>query len=214
MAAEVAEAARIVANAGLAEAFGHVSARAGDGFLITSTKPMGAAGDADIHRIGADSAAEAGAQDVPLETPLHTAVYEARADVGAICRTHSPAAVAAGAAEVVPPLVHGLGGLAGEVVLCGRVDLVTDPEAGREVAAALGPASCVLIRGNGSIAVGGSLAEAVVRARYLEERCLVGEGLSPGQALDAESLAVRSKWFEAEMVRTWAWMRWRYVGDS
>ena len=34
---EVAEAARIVAGAGLAEAFGHVSARDGDGFVITAT---------------------------------------------------------------------------------------------------------------------------------------------------------------------------------
>ena len=82
------------------------------------------------------------------------------------------------------------------------------------MAVALGPAACVLIRGNGSVATGSNLAEAVVRARYLEERCLVGEGLEPGDTMDAEGLASRSEWFEKETVRAWAWMRWRYVGDS
>lgn len=211
---EVAEAARIVAAAGLVEAFGHVSARAENGFLITSTRPMGAAAADDIHLIDREGRAGDGAEDVPLETPLHAAIYESRPDVGAICRTHSPAAVAAGAAGSIPPLAHGLAGLAGEVKLSDRVDLVTNIEAAREVAGALGSASCVLIRGNGSVAVGRNLAEAVVRARYLEERCLAGEGLKPGDALDAETLAIRSEWFEKEVVRAWAWMQWRYVGDS
>ncbi len=213
-AAEVADAARIVAGAGLAEAFGHVSARAEDGFLITATRPMGAATADDIHRISVEGLAEDGAEDVPLETPLHAAVYEARPEVGAICRTHSPAAVRAGSAGEVPPLVHGLGILAGEVRICDRTDLVTYLEAGREVAAALGSGACVLIRGNGSIAVGESLAEAVVRARFLEERCLVGEGLDQGDAILADELAPRSRWSEQEMARSWAWMRWKYVGNS
>ena len=213
-AAEVAEAARIISGAGLVEAFGHVSARDGEGFLITATRPLGAAGEADVIRVDDEGQAPEGTVDLPLETPMHAEVYAERADVNAICRTHSPAAVRAGADAGVPPLVHGLGGLAGELALCDRTDLVTDQAAGREVAADLGGADCLLIRGNGSIATGRSLAEAVVRARYLEERCLVAQGLSREDGWRAEILEPRARWFEKETTRAWAWLRWRYGGDS
>ncbi|MCB0870821.1 MAG: class II aldolase/adducin family protein [Solirubrobacterales bacterium] len=212
-AAEVAEAARIITGAGLVEAFGHVSARTGDGFLITSTRPLGAAAAADVHQVGADGGVAEGTTDVPLETPMHAAVYEARPDVGAIARTHSPAAVRAGVLGEIPPLTHGLGGLAGEVALSARTDLVADREAGQEIARDLGQANCLLIRGNGSIATGRSLAEAVVRARYLEERCLVSEEMEPADGWRAELLEPRARWFETETTRAWAWLRWRYGGE-
>ena len=53
-----------------------------------------------------------------------------------------------------------------------------------------------------------------MRARYLEERCAVGEGAQQGSGLSAAELSTRSKWFEKESARAWAWMRWRYAGDS
>lgn len=213
-AVEVAEAARIISGAGLVEGFGHVSVRDGDGFLITATRPLGAATEGDVHRIDASGKAPEGAADVPLETPMHAAVYAARSDVNAICRTHSPAAVRAGAAGAVPPLVHGLAGLAGEVAISGRTDLVTDEAAGSEIAEDFGMADCLLIRGNGSIATGRSLGEAVVRARYLEERCLVGEGLHEEDGWRADLLTPRARWFEKETTRAWAWLRWRYLGGT
>lgn len=213
-AAEVAEAARIISGAGLVEAFGHVSARQGDGFMITSTRPLGAAGEEDIHMVDADGNAPEGSTDVPLEAPMHAGVYAAREDIHAICRTHSPAAVRAGARGEVPPLVHGLAGLAGEIAMGSRTDLVTDRAAGEEIVRELGRADCLLIRGNGSIATGRSLAEAVVRARYLEERCLAGQGFDPADGWRAAELDPRARWFEKETTRAWAWMRWRYGGNS
>ncbi len=212
-AGQVAEAARIVAGAGLAEGFGHVSARVSDsGFMITATRPLGACSSSDVHLIGPGG--EPGAEDLPLETPMHAAIYGARADVMAICRTHSPVAVIAGTRSCVPPLMHGLGGLAGEVRLSARTDLVTDAAAGEEIVADLAGADCLLIRGNGSIAVGSSLPEAVVRARYLEERCVVGWGADPESGLDVDELASRAGWFKKEQDRAWSWMRWKYAGDS
>lgn len=141
---------------------------------------------------------------------MHAAVYAARPDVGAICRTHSEEAVRAGATGTVPPLTHGLGGLAGTVGYCDRTDLVTDAEAGREIADALGDADCLLIRANGAIATGSDLGAAVVRARYLEERCRVSAGLPGDRAIPPEELEPRSRWFEKESARAWAWLRWRY----
>lgn len=213
-AAAVAEAARIIAGAGLVEAFGHVSARTDDGFMITATRPMGRATDSDVHLVDRDGEAAEGALDLPLEAPMHAAVYRAREDVNAICRTHSPAVVRAGARGETPPLAHGLGGLAGEVTASGRTDLVTDQTAGQEIARDLGSADCLLIRGNGAIATGQSLGEAVVKARYLEERCLVGEGMEPEDGWKTDLLEPRSRWFEKETTRAWAWLRWRYGGEK
>ena len=194
-AAGVAEVARIVSRAGLVEAFGHVSARSGDRFLITPTRPLGGTTESDVLEIDAEGRPVGEAEDVPLEAALHAAVYAAREDVGAIVRTHSPAAVAAGASGEVPPLVHGLGGLAGEVAICDRIDLVSDAGAGEQVAGALGPASNLLLRGNGSFSVGTDLAEAAVKALYLEERCLVGGQTKPDRQFDEAQLAARSRWF-------------------
>jgi ribulose-5-phosphate 4-epimerase/fuculose-1-phosphate aldolase len=210
--AEVAEAARIIAGAGLVEAFGHVSARTADGLLITATRPLGEAREGDVFELDERGSLDGDRRpvDLPLEAPMHAAIYAARTDVNAICRTHSVAAVRAGARGTVPPLVHGLGGLAGQVSFCPRTDLVTDLDAGRQVAADLGGADCLLIRANGALATGGSLAEAVVRARYLEERCLIGEGADPETGLESEEFSARSVWFEKESDRAWSWMRWSY----
>jgi HCOMODA/2-hydroxy-3-carboxy-muconic semialdehyde decarboxylase len=207
---QVARAARIISGAGLVEAFGHVSARDGNGILITATSPLGAATAGDVHWLDPEGNAPESATDIPLEVPMHLAIYALRADVNAICRTHSPAAVIAGARGEVPPIGHGLGGLAGEVGVSDRTDLVTDRAAGEQVAGDLGQADCLLIRANGAIAVGADLGQAVVRARYLEERCLVGEGLGSGEGLGPEELSARGKWFERETARAWAWMQWRY----
>jgi ribulose-5-phosphate 4-epimerase/fuculose-1-phosphate aldolase len=119
--------------------------------------------------------------------------------------------VRAGIRGEVPPLLHGLGGLAGEVAVCGRFDLVTDRDAGDEVAAALGSADSLLIKGNGSLCTGVSLADAVVRARYLEERCAVGETPAAGDGPDSGEKAARARWYEKERIRAWSWMRWRYA---
>ncbi|HNG57953.1 MAG TPA: hypothetical protein PLX70_10970, partial [Solirubrobacterales bacterium] len=90
----------------------------------------------------------------------------------------------------------------------------TDREAGGEISRDLGSADCLLIRGNGSIATGRSLAEAVVRARYLEERCLAGAGMGQEEGWRADLVDPRARWFEKETTRAWAWMRWRYGGEK
>ena len=93
---EVAATARMLAAAGLVEAFGHVSARlSGEGFLITPTLPLlDAVAGTVITVDGADAVVDDPAGAAPLETPLHAAIYRARPDVAAICRGHGPAMVA------------------------------------------------------------------------------------------------------------------------
>lgn len=212
----VASAARLIARAGLVEAFGHVSARVGEMMLITSTAPLEAAQAAGIHRIpvapGHDPEGDAA---VPLEWPLHAAVYRARPDLGAICRTHSAAAVAVGATGGTPRLLHGLGGLAGDISPSAEsIDLVTAEPAADLLAAELGGADCLILRANGAVATGASLERAVVRAWFLEERCRVALAAGTEAEEIAEPAAIeRARWYPKEIERAWRWLEWRF-GDA
>lgn len=210
----VASAACLIARAGLVEAFGHVSARVDGGFLVSSTRPLMTARTEDVIEASGDGAVADGTADVPIEIPMHAAIYRSRAEVGAICRTHSPAAVVAGVTGEVPPVTHGLGGLSGEVRCCSYSDLVSDPEVADRVASDLGGASCLLLRGNGSVVVGKDLADAIVRAWYLEERCRVSSQVPEEKAFSEEELELRSNWFDRESERAWAWLRQEYGMES
>ncbi len=206
----VAAVARILARAGLVEAFGHVSARLADGFVITATSPLGGASKESVHVLEnlGDSSPREG---VPLEAALHAAVYLARPDIHAVCRTHSRFVIALGARGQVPPILHGLGGLAGTVAWYEGSDLITEPSHAEAVADALGDCDCLLLRANGAIATGATLAEATVRAWYLEERCRVfADAGFDGRRLDEMELTSRSRWWAAERERAWSWLRWRF----
>lgn len=226
----VAAAARLAARAGLVEAFGHVSLRHPEGgFVITSTEPLLAAGPENTRRLDAGGTSPAGAAAVPLEAPLHAEIYSARPDVGAIVRTHSPATVVVGAATetgaegeaiagvasgrsgIAIPVVHGLGGMSGEIALYGDPQLVDSPERGAAAAAALGDADCLIMRANGSLATGPALPDALVRAWYFEERLRVwlAAGRPAGGIGDAE-LVTRSRHWPAESARAWAWLAARF----
>ncbi len=211
VATDVAAHARLLARAGLVEAFGHVSARVpGGGLAITSTAPLATAATATVLVCTAAGEPSVAAEDLPLETALHAAVYAARDDVGAIARIHSPAAVAAGAIGAVPPVVHGLGGLSGTVACSEDPQLVTDGAAGERAAAALAAADCLLISGNGAVVTAPSLAEAAVRAWFLEERARVWLAADRPPGLSPAELDERSRHYPAETIRASAWLRSRF----
>jgi len=170
----VASTARMLASAGLVEAFGHVSARTPTGFLITSTSPLFEAKADDVIRVESGLPVGGPVESAPLEMPLHSAIYEARPDVGAICRGHPPHTVIWGVTHDPLPLLHGLGGMAGRTVrVYPDIKLVKTAEAGAAVARTLGGDSAVILAGNGCLAVGADLLEAATRLWYVEERARV-----------------------------------------
>ena len=199
---------------GLVEAFGHVSARLPEGgFMITATRPLPGARAAEVLQLSDKGEIISGeAELLPLETPLHVAIYAARPDVGALCRTHSPHAVAWGARSAVPPLVIGLDGLSGEIALHDDTDLVVEIAAGAAAASSMGDADCLLIRANGNICSGGLLSEAVVRAWFLEQRAANAARIGDAAPLEGEQLARRSRHYDVELVRAWRWCRAQF-GD-
>lgn len=211
----VASVARLLARARLVEAFGHVSARSEDGYAITSTLvPLEATTAADVLTLDGPAAEPAAARDLvpdgtPLEAGMHAAIYAARSDVGAICRTHSPAAVVAGCVGQAP-VAHGLGGLSGELAFADQPTLVCDADVAASVADALGAADCLLLRGNGAIVTAPTIERAAVSAWYLEERCRVWLASDRVQLLSTTELLERSRHFDNEAERAWRWLCWRF----
>lgn len=207
--------ARILARAGLVHAFGHVSARVDDGFLLTPVvPPLGGLDAPDVRSLAADGSPRDGDRSrVPLEAPMHAAVYAARPDVAAICRIHGRAAAAWASRPEPPPLLHGFGGMVEPVAMWPDPDLVADAEAGAGVAATLGTAPAILLRGNGGLVVGRDLPEATARAWCLEDRCEVAERSGgAGIPLAPGDLARRDRWYEKEASRLWTWLVATYGG--
>jgi HCOMODA/2-hydroxy-3-carboxy-muconic semialdehyde decarboxylase len=111
---------------------------------------------------------------------MHAAIAAVRPDVGAICRAQPPAV--AGTAALGLPLVplHGQGSLIGPIVpIFHNSRLVREPGIARELAAALGGASALVLRGNGAVTVGASVAEAVARMWILEETAKLTLAVAP-----------------------------------
>jgi len=216
LAKQVAHAGRLIARAGLVEAFGHVSARRPQGgFLMTAATPLLQARAGDVIQLDIAGRVTGGEKALcPLEAPLHAAIYSACHDVGAICRTHSPAAVIWASRGEVPPLVHGLGGLSGVVRFHHEPQLVSSIEAGRAAAGDLGAYDCLLLHANGAVCTAATLQEAVVRAWYLEERARVAEHATRARALTDSEAVLRARHYEAESKRAWDWLALRFGEES
>ncbi len=178
----IMRASRILARHGVVDAFGHVSMRHPQdpsAFLISRNMAPALVGADDVMRLDESGAPDAADDRKPfLERFIHAAIYRARPDVEAVVHSHSPAVipfgVAAGAS--LRPVFHMAAFLAegastfeirdaaGE----GSDMLIRDAKLGDALAAKLGDAAAVLMRGHGSTVVGGSVPEAVFRAIYLE----------------------------------------------
>jgi len=196
---------------GLTEGFGHLSARTPEGIVITPAWPPGLAGEEDLLLLSAsgDVLCPGTGKPKALETVLHMGIYQAREDVGAICRTHSPWAVAWGLrAEAFQP-AHGFGLMMGaSVPYHPEGNLVSSPAAALSAARTLGDARGLFLKGNGLAVVGTTLREAVIRALYLEEACrgVLCSGGVPDRARFTEAERDdRSAWHDAELARAWAY---------
>ena len=209
--ADVASTARMLAAAGLVEAFGHVSARIPSGFLVTSTRPMLDATVDDVIVVESGDPVAGPVDELPLETPMHAAIYDARPDVGAICRGHPPSVVVWGIVTERLPLLHGLGGMAGPVVrVHPQIELVKSPQSAAGVTATLGDGFSVLLQANGCLSVGSDLLEAATRLWFLEERArVVVQARSAGIGMMGKRERIwkrRLEDSEAELIRAKQWM--------
>jgi ribulose-5-phosphate 4-epimerase/fuculose-1-phosphate aldolase len=154
---------------------GHISALATDPRHIWA-KPTGLG----LQEVGPDDMALTdlegrqleGERKPHTEMPIHTGIYKARSDVRAVVHTHAfhAAALSASNASFQQVSQDSLVFPAG-VASYGSAELVETPDAGDELAKALGSADVVLMRNHGLTAVGNSIEQAVLRAVSFERSC-------------------------------------------
>jgi len=179
------EACRILDHNRLLHAYGHVSVRSANRrtILITPRKGPGLLRSPnEVLRMDLDgklvadrkataklSKRIASTLQLPLEVFLHTEVYRARPEVHAISRFHGMYANVLSVLRRKLRPVHELAVPVGpEVPLFDTPELISSPEVGRRMAAALGSAPALLLRGNGQLTVGAGIEEAVVNSILLE----------------------------------------------
>jgi len=204
---QVALAGRILCDRGLADYLGHVSARVDDETIVikpkhsTTIRGMGALTADQMVVVDLDGRLVGEGEPRPSEVFVHTEIYRARPDVRSIVHTHQRSATMLGILEQpVLPLLHIPSSYvaADDVATWPCAMLVTDPALGKDLADTLGDNTYCHLQGHGIVAVGGSVAEAVVRAMMLEELAqanldALGTGLVPHTISDRELEALRAE---------------------
>ncbi|MDB6157454.1 MAG: decarboxylase protein [Gammaproteobacteria bacterium] len=203
-------AARALARAGLVHAYGHCSLRIdADHFIVSPPKPLGLVGAEDVPVI------------VHMQRPLpadalpevlaHQYIYRQRGDVHGIARFQSPHLTALSTLGLTPRARHGFGAYFGPgAPLHEDPRLVRDSASAQTLVGELGAARAVVMRGNGAVAVGASIEEAIVMAWYLEdsarvELAVLGTGLE-GRVLTLEETKDRAVTSGRIVERMWDWL--------
>jgi len=153
---EVAHAARGLRSRGLtAGKSGNVSARLGDGFLVT---PSGIAYDAldamQIVRLDAVGAPAPGSLTPSSEWQLHREIYRARPDIQSIVHAHPRHSTALACARREIPAFHYMVAIAGgRQIRCARYATFGTIELARNAVEALQDRTACLLANHGSLAL-------------------------------------------------------------
>lgn len=177
---ELVVANRILADQGIVDGYGHVSARHDSDpnrYLLSRDLAPALVTADDILEYDLDSnPVDAKGRSQYLERFIHGEIYKARTDVKAIVHSHSPAVIPFSVSNVpLRPVFHAAAFIIeGVPVFDAPRDLgihhllIQSPQLGHALAQTLGSKSAVLIRGHGTAVVGASLPMVVGRSVYLE----------------------------------------------
>jgi ribulose-5-phosphate 4-epimerase/fuculose-1-phosphate aldolase len=175
---QLARANRMIANEGVLDAFGHVTIRHPSDpgrYLMSRSRAPELVEPDDILEFTLDSK-PVKPTDLRLygERVIHGGIYQARAEVNAVCHHHAPSILpfCISGAELKP--VYHLGATIGEKAPFwdsrdefGDTNLiVAKPEEGASLARALGPHWIVLMRRHGATVAGKTLEELTFRTIY------------------------------------------------
>lgn len=212
---EIVSACKVLTKLRLVEGFGHVSARLGDGtVLITPRKGLGLVEKEDLVHLSV-TGERLNSGNPPLEASMHLAVFAARPEVAAICRTHSRYVNVMGIAGQPIEVVHGFGAeLRGIVPIHDSPYLVTSSDRGSAVVEALNSAHALVLPGNGCLVVGESVGDSCVKAIFLEESAelqYLARQLAPVKGWQPEAVAARLESdLPNEPIRAWEFYRATY----
>jgi len=171
---------RILAQQGVLDGFGHVSARhnrSTNRFVMSRSLAPELVTAGDLLEFDLDgNAINANGRAPYSERFIHAEIYRARSDVGSIVHAHAPSLIPFGVTGVPLRPVYHMASFIGSGVPVfdirkqfGMTDmLVSDSAKGRALAQTLGDKTCVLMRGHGVAVVGGTIPIATGRSIYLE----------------------------------------------
>jgi len=172
---------RILADQGVLDGYGHVSARhdrAPDRYFLSRSRAPELVTAGDIMEFDLDSLpVDPRGRQMYIERYIHGEIYRTRPDVKAIVHHHAPSVIPFGASTVpLRPLYHMAAFLGGGVPVFdirtaagGPTDmLISNAMLGQALARTLGAHTAVLMRGHGAAVVGVSLPQAVARSIYME----------------------------------------------
>ncbi len=171
---------RVLDSFGIFDEQGHLSSRVGDGSDLICINGNTSPGTAGIQEFETYDLTRSGYPDsVPGETPIHSQIYRARDDVGAICHNHSPYAVIVASAGLELRPVHQVGTIQKNSVAVydeyderGGTLITTDSEA-KDVAALLGDDRALMLKGHGAVVAGATVTEAVLGSIKLEYNAML-----------------------------------------
>jgi L-fuculose-phosphate aldolase len=173
LAARVLAAARSMNASGINRgAAGNVSARHGDGFLVT---PTGMAYDAcvaeDVVFVGMDGQF-AGRRKPSSEWRFHRDIYAARPEAGAVVHAHSPFAVSLACLGCeIPPFHYMVARFGGKNVRCADYATFGTQELSDRIVEALAERNACLMAHHGMVVFGLDLDQALTLAIELEALC-------------------------------------------
>jgi ribulose-5-phosphate 4-epimerase/fuculose-1-phosphate aldolase len=177
---DLVAASRILAQHGVLDAYGHVSARSDKDparFIMSRSLAPALVTAADLMELDADSEPLPGDKRKGfLERYIHGEIYRARPEVMAVVHSHSPSVIPFGVTRTKLRPIYHMGSFlwSGAPVFDIRKVreendlLIRDNPLGKALAETLGKCNCVLMRGHGMTVIGDSVPEAVFRAIYTE----------------------------------------------
>jgi L-fuculose-phosphate aldolase len=165
---------RLLREGLVARSWGNVSIRVnGDSCLITpSGRLYSELAPQEIVLVQIATNSYQGSLKPSSEVDLHTAIYRARKDVGAIIHTHQPqASVVAAACRDVPVTRAVHRELLGSLVACASYALPSTRKLTEHTFKALGERRAVLLAHHGAVCVGSDIEQAFAVAKTLEQLC-------------------------------------------
>ena len=216
---DVISACRILSQRKLVEGFGHVSARIPNSelFIMTPRVSLALVTENELLTMNMEGKVVEGTQAAPFEAWLHTAIMKAKPTVNAVTRIHARMANIFSVTNRKLEPVHNHGSFfSGGVPVFFKPDLISTQELGEEVTQTLGDHPAILLRGNGQVTVGRSIAEAVMMAIYLEEAADILYGaLQIGNPIPLTSAESARRQTEAlppvDLERAWNFFKKRVI---
>jgi len=194
-----------------------VSARIPDSelFLLTPRIALALVKEGDLLTMNFKNEVVVGDYAAPSEAWLHTAIMKSKPRVNAITRVHARVANYFSVTDRKLEPVHNHGSFFTDgVPVFATPDLITTTGLGEAVVQGLADKPAILLRGNGQVTVGRTIAEAVMMAIYLEEAAEVLYGaLQIGEPIFLTPNESKQRQIEAlppvDLERAWNYFKYR-----